>query len=242
MARRGRSGCRRLTRSSASCTTPGALLPLQACRQRPALTLSRPVRSNGFSGGVDTEAFNGPDPLWRDVLRKHEEKPIVRHLSSPLSLAQYLRPALLERYPRAPTIQRAEPFLLQHVMVGGGDQIYNDPLTREPEIAPWINETDVAKKIAAPFTDEMKFALDRFFFNACAPSPPLWDSGTVLMFDERMQVLRLVPWGRVRHRGRQDPHAQHARRPRHDVRSLLSLRASRAKHADRSLSSPQRVR
>ncbi|BGP37930.1 hypothetical protein JCM10450v2_001867 [Rhodotorula kratochvilovae] len=87
---------------------------------------------NGFSGGVDTAAFNGPDPLWRDVLRKHEEKPI-------------------------------------HVMVGGGDQIYNDPLTREPEIAPWINETDVAKKIAAPFTDEMKFALDRFFFNAyCA--------------------------------------------------------------------------
>ncbi|GAA5845717.1 hypothetical protein JCM9279_006083 [Rhodotorula babjevae] len=87
---------------------------------------------NGFSGGVDTEAFNGPDPLWRDVLRKHEQKPI-------------------------------------HVMVGGGDQIYNDPLTREPEIAPWINETDVSKKIAAPFTDEMKFALDRFFFNAyCA--------------------------------------------------------------------------
>lgn len=57
-------------------------------------------------------------------------------------------------------------------MVGGGDQIYNDPLTREPEIAPWINETDVSKKIAAPFTDEMKFALDRFFFNACVASPP----------------------------------------------------------------------
>lgn len=57
-------------------------------------------------------------------------------------------------------------------MVGGGDQIYNDPLTREPEIAPWINETDVSKKIAAPFTDEMKFALDRFFFNACVPLSP----------------------------------------------------------------------
>ncbi|GAA5996184.1 uncharacterized protein JCM10292_007447 [Rhodotorula paludigena] len=83
---------------------------------------------NGFSSGVDTDSFNGPDPLWRDVLRKHEEKPI-------------------------------------HVMVGGGDQIYCDPLTREPEIAPWITETDVSVKIAAPLTDEMKLALDRFFFN-----------------------------------------------------------------------------
>lgn len=31
---------------------------------------------NGFSAGVDTEKFNGPDPLWNDVLRKHSEKPI----------------------------------------------------------------------------------------------------------------------------------------------------------------------
>ncbi|GAA6037134.1 hypothetical protein JCM8097_008753 [Rhodosporidiobolus ruineniae] len=83
---------------------------------------------NGFSSGVDTASFNGPDPLWRDVLRKHDEKPI-------------------------------------HVMVGGGDQIYCDPLTKEPEIVGWIQEEDVKKKIAAPLTDKMKFALDRFFFN-----------------------------------------------------------------------------
>jgi hypothetical protein len=50
-------------------------------------------------------------------------------------------------------------------MVGGGDQIYCDPLTKEPEIAPWINETDVAKKIAAPLTNDMRLCLDRFFFN-----------------------------------------------------------------------------
>lgn len=52
-------------------------------------------------------------------------------------------------------------------MVGGGDQLYCDPLTKEPEIAPWIAEQDVATKISAPVTDEMKFALDRFFFNWC---------------------------------------------------------------------------
>ncbi|GAA5978118.1 hypothetical protein JCM10908_004235 [Rhodotorula pacifica] len=83
---------------------------------------------NGFSSGVDQKAFNGPDPLWRDVLLKHAQKPI-------------------------------------HVMVGGGDQLYCDPLTKEPEIAPWINETDNAKKIAAPLTAEMDTALHRFFFN-----------------------------------------------------------------------------
>ncbi|GAA5848571.1 hypothetical protein JCM8547_004555 [Rhodosporidiobolus lusitaniae] len=83
---------------------------------------------NGFSSGVDQKPFNGPDPLWRDVLRKHEEKPI-------------------------------------HCMVGGGDQIYCDPLSNEPEIAPWITEKDVAVKIAAPLTPDMRLALDRFFFN-----------------------------------------------------------------------------
>lgn len=56
-------------------------------------------------------------------------------------------------------------FAMQHVMVGGGDQLYCDPLTKEPEIAPWINESDNAKKIAAPLTAEMETALHRFFFN-----------------------------------------------------------------------------
>ncbi|SCZ95844.1 BZ3500_MvSof-1268-A1-R1_Chr8-1g09834 [Microbotryum saponariae] len=83
---------------------------------------------NGFSGGVDTAAFNGPDPLWRDVLRKHEEKSL-------------------------------------HVLIGGGDQLYCDPLTMEPEIAPWINEPDPEKKRKAPLTDDIRLALDRFFFN-----------------------------------------------------------------------------
>lgn len=31
---------------------------------------------NGFSAGVKTEDFNGPSPLWTDLLNKHKEKPI----------------------------------------------------------------------------------------------------------------------------------------------------------------------
>ena len=30
---------------------------------------------NGFSMSVDSNRFGGPDPLWRDVLNKHQEKP-----------------------------------------------------------------------------------------------------------------------------------------------------------------------
>ncbi|KAM0751564.1 hypothetical protein T439DRAFT_324749 [Meredithblackwellia eburnea MCA 4105] len=83
---------------------------------------------NGFSAGVDAASFNGPDPLWRDVLRSHEQKPF-------------------------------------HVLIGGGDQLYCDPLTREPEMQSWISCEDESQKKAHPMTDEMKLALDRFLFN-----------------------------------------------------------------------------
>lgn len=52
-----------------------------------------------------------------------------------------------------------------HCLIGGGDQIYCDPLAREPEMAGWISNDNEHEKIAAPMTDEMKLGLDRFFFN-----------------------------------------------------------------------------
>ena len=48
---------------------------------------------NGFSAGVDVQAFNGPSPLWEDVLRVHEKTPL-------------------------------------HALIGGGDQLYCDPLSQ----------------------------------------------------------------------------------------------------------------
>lgn len=83
---------------------------------------------NGFSAGVDTEKFNGPDPLWNDVLKKHSEKPI-------------------------------------HALVGGGDQIYCDAMAKEPELIPWMEESDEKVKISAALTPEIRFAIDRFLFN-----------------------------------------------------------------------------
>lgn len=51
-----------------------------------------------------------------------------------------------------------------HCMVGGGDQIYCDPITREPELAEWVNEASAARKLAMPLTERIKFAVDRFYF------------------------------------------------------------------------------
>nr|ODN95442.1 plasma membrane protein [Cryptococcus depauperatus CBS 7855] len=52
-----------------------------------------------------------------------------------------------------------------HCMVGGGDQIYCDALTREPELQGWINAPDRKSKLGFPLSEDMRFAIDRFYFN-----------------------------------------------------------------------------
>ena len=56
----------------------------------------------------------------------------------------------------------AEPF---HVLVGGGDQLYCDALVREPEMQDWVTTKAPDKKKHFPLSDEMRFAIDRFYFN-----------------------------------------------------------------------------
>lgn len=38
-----------------------------------------------------------------------------------------------------------------HLLVGGGDQIYCDAIAREPEITPWIDETNMEKKMQSMY-------------------------------------------------------------------------------------------
>ncbi|KAJ9097271.1 hypothetical protein QFC21_004940 [Naganishia friedmannii] len=89
---------------------------------------------NGFSGGVDMDAFKGPgfesgyDPLWADLLKEHATYGL-------------------------------------HALVGGGDQIYCDSITQEPELQDWVTETSPAKKMKMPLTDEIRFAIDRYYFS-----------------------------------------------------------------------------
>ncbi|KAH7912158.1 hypothetical protein BJ138DRAFT_1005044 [Hygrophoropsis aurantiaca] len=55
-----------------------------------------------------------------------------------------------------------EPF---HVLVGGGDQLYCDSLTREPEMQDWVTQQKPEGKKNYPLTQEIAQCIDRFFFN-----------------------------------------------------------------------------
>ncbi|PSS32188.1 hypothetical protein PHLCEN_2v2061 [Hermanssonia centrifuga] len=55
-----------------------------------------------------------------------------------------------------------EPF---HALVGGGDQLYCDGIVREPEMQNWVSTKLPEKKRNYPLTEDMRFAIDRFYFN-----------------------------------------------------------------------------
>ncbi|QIW96379.1 hypothetical protein AMS68_001897 [Peltaster fructicola] len=87
---------------------------------------------NGFSLAVDAAEFCGPDPLWRDVLNRHQSKPF-------------------------------------HVMIGGGDQIYNDAAMRDTTyFKEWLQMKNPEHKHHADFTVEMQEELESFYFNRYA--------------------------------------------------------------------------
>ncbi|KAH7087042.1 hypothetical protein FB567DRAFT_526806 [Paraphoma chrysanthemicola] len=84
---------------------------------------------NGFSFSVDSTQFCGPDPLWRDVLNTHQNRPF-------------------------------------HVMIGGGDQIYNDAAMRQTTLfKQWTENKNPMQKHNAPFTEEMQNELEQFYLD-----------------------------------------------------------------------------
>lgn len=52
-----------------------------------------------------------------------------------------------------------------HALMGGGDQLYCDGVVREPELQEWVTMPKGDKKKNFPITDEMRVAIDRFYFN-----------------------------------------------------------------------------
>ncbi|KAJ3562891.1 hypothetical protein NP233_g9293 [Leucocoprinus birnbaumii] len=52
-----------------------------------------------------------------------------------------------------------------HALAGGGDQLYCDPLTREPELQGWVSKMKPEERKQYPLTDEIKACVDRFLFN-----------------------------------------------------------------------------
>ncbi|RHZ68476.1 uncharacterized protein CDV56_107253 [Aspergillus thermomutatus] len=82
---------------------------------------------NGFSLGVDSNKFCGPDPLWRDVLNEHQTRPL-------------------------------------HVMIGGGDQIFNDKVMVEsPRFQEWVRIKNLTDKYDMPFDPEFRAEIESFY-------------------------------------------------------------------------------
>ncbi|KAF2161934.1 hypothetical protein M409DRAFT_69453 [Zasmidium cellare ATCC 36951] len=87
---------------------------------------------NGFSLSVDPKTFSGPDPLWRDVLNRHQYHPF-------------------------------------HVMIGGGDQVYNDAAMRDTELfREWLQTKNPDHKHGADFSPEMQEELEQFYLDRYA--------------------------------------------------------------------------
>ncbi|KAI9256720.1 hypothetical protein BY458DRAFT_519383 [Sporodiniella umbellata] len=55
-----------------------------------------------------------------------------------------------------------------HVLLGGGDQLYQDRLIKEDFMKPWVEEKMPAKRLAMQLSQEMKDGFEHFFFwNYC---------------------------------------------------------------------------
>lgn len=107
---------------------------------------------NGFSLSVDPDQFSGPDPLWRDVLNRHQHRPF-------------------------------------HVMLGGGDQIYNDAAMRDTTLfKEWLQIKNPQHKHSAEFTEEMQDELEDFYLNRYA----MWFSqGLFSMANSQIPMVNL---------------------------------------------------
>lgn len=87
---------------------------------------------NGFGPSVDTNAFCGPDPLWRDILNEHQTRPF-------------------------------------HVMIGGGDQIFNDSIITDSQFfSEWIKIKNAAERYGTSFTPEFRAELEDFYLDRYA--------------------------------------------------------------------------
>ncbi len=55
-----------------------------------------------------------------------------------------------------------------HVLLGGGDQLYQDRLIKEDFMKPWVEEKNPAKRLAMELSEEMKDGFEHFYFwNYC---------------------------------------------------------------------------
>ena len=85
-----------------------------------------------------------------------------------------------------------------HVLVGGGDQLYCDSIVREPELQEWVTHKDAFQKKDFEVTDELKSAIDRFYFSHYCTS---FRTGAFARANSSMYVLFFSPIELSTHHG-----------------------------------------
>jgi hypothetical protein len=128
---------------------------------------------NGFSLAANPDLYAGPDPMWRDVLNTHQERPF-------------------------------------HVMIGGGDQIYNDKCMKQTlYFKKWLGTKTPFRKSSASFATEMQDELESFYLknymewfsqgmfgmaNSRIPMVNIWDDHDIIDgYGSYPQHLQLCP-------------------------------------------------
>lgn len=97
------------------------------------------------------------------VPSKHESMRIMFHSCNGFSVGtdmdQWTGPVLWNDVLR---VHEQQPF---HVMIGGGDQIYNDGVRVDGPLAPWTAIGNPRKRREFPFNEEMRAKCDNYYFD-----------------------------------------------------------------------------
>ncbi|KAK5110358.1 hypothetical protein LTR62_006066 [Meristemomyces frigidus] len=124
---------------------------------------------------------------------KHESMRIMFHSCNGFSVGTdeeaWSGPALWNDVNR---VHAQQPF---HVMIGGGDQIYNDSVRVTGPLKPWTDISNPHKRREYPFNEEMRAKCDEFYFgnyarwystepfrtaNAQIPQLNIWDDHDII--------------------------------------------------------------
>jgi hypothetical protein len=110
-----------------------------------------------------TERQNVDKPKRFVVPSKHESMRIMFHSCNGFSVGTdeeaWSGPALWNDVLR---VHEQQPF---HVMIGGGDQIYNDGVRVNGPLRPWTDIANPKKRRDYPFNEEMRALCDDYYFD-----------------------------------------------------------------------------
>ena len=80
-------------------------------------------------------------------------------------------------------VHEERPF---HVMIGGGDQIYNDGVRVDGPLKAWTDIANPRKRREFPFNEELRAKCDKYYFEVCGPCRLL---GVLLTISELCKMV-----------------------------------------------------